>query len=127
MPEEEIYEFREGILMKFNPVTGEWEEADKKPKEWAVLLKWTKGATSFSNITHSKEKRLLKCLVSSGIPTNFKVKPTDSKRDVFIEIPSEGETEVSPLTLEQANKLKSCLEPLSDLISAKVKKLSEIY
>jgi len=122
--EEEIYEFREGELLRYNPETKEWEKVEKK-KDYAIVYESSGGVKKLV-LPPSQFRRLLKTLVNMSIPFSSTTRIRDDQMEVEIEIKPTERDYLTRMDLETANKIQKYLEPLSDIIKTKVGKMEEI-
>jgi hypothetical protein len=96
----------------------------EQPKEWAILVKSAGGETSMK-MKRREKTRMLKCLVESCIPSRFRIVPENKLWATNIKL-EPTEQEIRWVTLEKANRIKRCLEPLSPLVKVEIKKMEEI-
>ena len=121
---EEIYEFREGELLKYNPETKEWEKIEKK-KNYAIVYESSGGVKKLI-LPHSKFRALLKSLVKMGIPFSSTTRIRDGEMEIEIDIKQKEKDYLAYLDLETAKKLQKYIEPVSDIIKSKIGKMEEI-
>jgi hypothetical protein len=122
--EEEIYEFREGELLRYNPETKEWEKVEKK-KDYAIVYESSGGVKKLV-LSPFQFRTLLKTLVKMSIPFSSIARIRDGKMEVEIDIKPTERDYLTRMDLETANKMQKYLEPLSDIIKSKVGKTEEI-
>jgi hypothetical protein len=124
---EEIYEFRDGVLMKFNPETNIWEEAEKKEKEWKIIVNAITGTKDLGHLTGTQRRKLMNCLQELAVHSSFFTRPITEKMAYFqVEIKPTEEHETSYMTKKQAEKLTNCAEPVKDLVFLKMQKLEDV-
>lgn len=121
---EEIYKFEDDVLLKFNPQTNEWEEEDKKKKEY-ILKAISIGGVKEFKMKPFKYRKIMKALVELGIPFKMRSRPADKEYQVVFEVDKTDERETWFLPIDKAVKLKENLEPLSDIVKVKIEKMRE--
>jgi hypothetical protein len=126
---EEEYEIINGVMMKKNPITGEFEPEEKK-NEFELIVKAKAGEKTIFPLSATKQKALLNCLQQTGISFKFNLNPIEKAFAARVTIPKDMtqplEATMSYLTEDKANKLKKCLEPLEELIEVNVRKMPQL-